>query len=217
MAAPAWNSDPAGAAPQINENAQGVLRQIAADAPARRAPTLRQASRWHQALYANVVIPSPSYLGNPRDSDPAHPDLIDYEVRIGAKHGVPAARVPDELGVFINTVRAAVRTFDAAFPFGAPPATEAEVASVASLAAQIHGEWIRIHPYANGNGRTARLWANWAALRYALPPFVRVKPRPASTLYEAAAERSMGSPPLFVGDHTATVAVFVDMLRESLQ
>jgi hypothetical protein len=37
---------------------------------------------------------------------------------------------------------------------------------------------VRIHPFANGNGRTARLWANFLATRYGLPPFVRLRPRP---------------------------------------
>jgi Fic family protein len=55
-------------------------------------------------------------------------------------------------------------------------------------------------------GRTARLWANWAALRYGLPPFVTNKPRPGQP-YGAAALASMR------GDHRVTLAVFEQMLR----
>ena len=33
-------------------------------------------------------------------------------------------------------------------------------------------EWIRIHPFANGNGRIARLWVNSIAMRYDLRPRV---------------------------------------------
>jgi hypothetical protein len=73
-----------------------------------------------------------------------------------------------------------------------------------------HGEWVRIHPFANGNGRTARLWANWCALRYGVPPFVRLKPRPAGDLYPTASALSMQ------GDHQAMVAVFADMLDRHL-
>ena len=69
---------------------------------------------------------------------------------------------------------------------------------------------MRIHPFANGNGRPRTLWANWAALRYGLPPFVRIKPRPAGDAYAAAAYASMP------GDHAVTVAVFGQMLREYL-
>lgn len=127
---------------------------------------------------------------------------------------MPSARVPDELRILIGRLRSAVKAFDAAFPVGTPPATEADIRSVIELAALMHGEWVRIHPYANGNGRVARLWANWVAVRYGLPPFVAIKPRPGGVLYEAAAARSMGSAPLYVGDHDPTVAVFVDMLRQ---
>jgi Fic family protein len=79
-----------------------------------------------------------------------------------------------------------------------------------TLCAYTHGEWVRIHPFANGNGRTARLWANWCALRYGVPPFVRLKPRPEGNLYPTASALSMQ------GDHQAMVAVFADMLDRHL-
>ena len=74
-------------------------------------------------------------------------------------------------------------------------------------AAIAHGEWIRIHPFANGNGRTARLWANWVSVRYALPVFVAPQPRPAGTAYAAAASASRR------GDHQPMAAAFLVMLR----
>jgi len=80
--------------------------------------------------------------------------------------------------------------------------------SILRLMAIAHGEWVRIFPFANGNGRTARLWANWVAARYGLPVFVQVKPRPAALLYAGAAMASMR------GDHSAMTTVFHDMLRQ---
>ncbi len=88
--------------------------------------------------------------------------------------------------------------------------TPSQLHGVLTLCAVLHGEWIRIHPFANGNGRTARLWANWAALRYELPPFVTIKPRPGQP-HAAAAMASMR------GDHQMMTAVFDQMLRTSLQ
>lgn len=61
-----------------------------------------------------------------------------------------------------------------------------------------------------GNGRTARMWANWAALRYGLPAFVSVKPRPPGNPYAAAGMSSMA------GDHDPLVAVFYQMLAARL-
>ena len=77
-------------------------------------------------------------------------------------------------------------------------------------AAIVHGEWIRIHPFANGNGRIARLWANWIGLRYGLPAFVALRPRPAGTDYASVATASMR------GDHDAMVPVFKAMLDATL-
>jgi Fic family protein len=47
-------------------------------------------------------------------------------------------------------------------------------------------------PALNGNGRTARLWANSIALRYGLPPFVRLRPRPDNGYGEAGVKAMRG-------------------------
>jgi Fic family protein len=75
------------------------------------------------------------------------------------------------------------------------------------LCALAHGEWVRIHPFANGNGRTARPWANWCGLRYELPPFIRLRPRPNHQRYAYAAAQSMR------GNHDDMAPVFLDMLH----
>ena len=85
------------------------------------------------------------------------------------------------------------------------------MAAIVRLCAYAHGEWIRIHPFANGNGRTARVWANWIAVRYGFPPFVRIKPRPDDVLFAGAAELSTR------GDHRPTEAIFASMLDEALR
>ena len=61
-----------------------------------------------------------------------------------------------------------------------------------------------------GNGRTARLWTLWIGLRYRLPPFIVVKPRPAGQLSADAAAASMR------GDHRLCIRVFEQMLRSKL-
>lgn len=213
MAGLAWNDDPAGSDKLIGTNSRALLASLAANAAERVVPGIALAHRWHRAIFHGVAVPSPSYLGEPRDSDPLHPDLIGYEVVVGAKHGLPAARVPAALSAFQTAIRTAVKTYDQAFVVGGAPRGHDDVFAIVEFAAVTHGEWVRIHPYANGNGRVARVWANWVALRYGLPPFIRVRPRPAGTIYARAAMASMGSPPLFTGDHNPTVAAFVDLLH----
>jgi fido (protein-threonine AMPylation protein) len=167
------------------------------------------AQQWHHRLYEGVDLPVSYYAGEPRDSDSNFPELVGYEVEIGPYEGTLAAKVPAALDDFEAGARRAVVSLDEAIPKGTQPANGSQLRGVLSLCAVLHGEWVRIHPFANGNGRTARLWANWAALRYGLPPFVTVKPRPGNP-YGMAAMASMR------GSHDVTVAAFHEMLRVHL-
>lgn len=212
-AGPPWREDRAQDEPKIARNVRDLLAELAADAPARKPPTVSLAHEWHQRVYRGVAVPSKLYLGTPRGV--AHPHLISYQVvlrspsssRVVAQ-GVPAREVAGELRGFEQAVQTATGTLDAAIPVGVTPNDGAELLAVVELAALTHGEWVRIHPYANGNGRIARVWANWVALRYGLPPFIRIKPRTDGLLYARAAHQSMG------GDHRTTISLFVDLLRQ---
>jgi fido (protein-threonine AMPylation protein) len=206
----AWNEDPPGAEQQILANATALLRDIAAAADRRLAPSVAMAQEWHRRLYRDVALPVPYYAGEQRDSDPDCPELEGYEVAVGTTRGTPSELVPAALSGFEASAQRAVPSLDEAIPAGQQPADGRELHGVISLCAVLHGEWVRIHPFANGNGRTARLWANWAALRYGLPPFVTIKPRP-GTPSGLAAMASMS------GNHLAAVAAFDQMLREQLQ
>lgn len=206
-----WEEEP-GSAAQIEANVRNLLEEFVELAHQRNPPAVTEAQRWHRRLYSGIARPFPYYAGEVRDSDPRFPDLIDYEVEVGGKLGVPAALVPDALARFeVGARRASVR-LDTQIPAAAPlrDLTSRQLHGVLAFCALLHGEWVRIHPFANGNGRTARLWANWAALRYGLPPFVTIKPRPGQP-YAAAAIASM------YGDHQVTAAVFHQMLRALLE
>jgi fido (protein-threonine AMPylation protein) len=204
-----WNEDPQGSEQQILVNAAEVLRQIAAAAGDRDEPSVAAAQNWHRRMYAGVALPIPYYAGEPRDSDKNFPELQGYEVEVGRFPGTPSAQVPGALADFEVGARRAAAPLDQAIPVGMRPSQGEELSAVVTLCAILHGEWVRIHPFANGNGRTARLWANWAALRYGLPPFVTVKPRPGAP-YAVAAMASMS------GDHRVPAAVFHEMLRAHL-
>jgi fido (protein-threonine AMPylation protein) len=183
---------------------------VEADAASRPAPSLAVALGWHRQIYAGVAVPHPDYVGNVRDRDPSLPCLIDYEVGVGSAPGVLAHDVPGELDAFFRAATTVTSTLDRAIPGGGLPTTPATISAVIRLCAQAHGEWIRVHPFANGNGRTARVWANWFALRYGLPPFVRIKPRPADVQFFGAAQLSMRR------DHRPTEAMFAGMLTDAL-
>jgi fido (protein-threonine AMPylation protein) len=200
---------PPGSEPTIRQNLVSLLRDLAATADRREAPSVALAQAWHRRIYEGVALPVDYYAGEFRDSDPSFPELYGYEVAVGPFPGVPSAAVPAELGQFEGQAGTAVQNLDAAIAVGHPPAAAAQLQGVLTLCALLHGEWVRIHPFANGNGRTARLWANWAALRYGLPPFVTLRPRPGNP-YAVAARASM------TGAHALTAAVFQQMLHDHL-
>jgi len=202
----AWNEDDPRDAAVLVQNLTHVLGQIARQASLRQPPSVRMAQEWHRRIYEGVRLPVPYYAGEIRDSDTRFPELYGYEVRIGLQRGVESKRVPEELASFETAMQSAVASLDPAILSGARPADAAQLRSVLTLCAYAHGEWVRIHPFANGNGRTARIWANWCALRYGLPPFVRLKPRPEGRSYATASALSMR------GDHQVMVAVFAEML-----
>lgn len=202
----AWNEDPPGCEDLIATNVATTLRDMARSARARQTPTVAMAQEWHRRLHRNIALPVPYYAGEIRDSDARFPELAGYEVQVGGLAGVPSGTVPDELEALQRTTQSAVALLDDAIPVGGEPADNGQLLSTITLCAVLHGEWVRIHPFANGNGRTARLWANWTALRYGLPPFVRVKPRPAGDAYALASYASMRR------EHQVMTGVMLQML-----
>lgn len=209
-ACPDRNEDQPADLPRIVANVAGLWASVEADAKARTTPSLELALTWHRAIYEGVSVPHADYVGQIRDSDPSHPCLVDYEVAVGSALGVLARNVPDALDAYIRAVRQVIASLDSAVLSATTPNEGRVVMAIVRLCAYAHGEWIRIHPFANGNGRTARVWANWIAVRYGLPPFIRVKPRPDDALFAGAAAMSMR------GDHRATEALFVAMLNDAL-
>jgi Fic family protein len=202
----AWNEDRSEDRGLIEGNIASVLREIVEDAGLRRSPTVAMAQEWHRRIYRGALLPVPYYAGEIRDSDSAYPELIGYEVAVGTAMGTPSARVPEELSMFESSMQRAVERLDALVPVGARPAEESQLYSVLTLCALTHGEWVRIHPFANGNGRTARLWANWCSVRYGLPPFLGLKPRPGGDGYARASALSMR------GEHGAMVGELIALL-----
>ncbi len=168
------------------------------------------AQTWHRRTYRDVPLPVSYYAGGLRGADPDLPELFGYEVAVGSIPGVPSRYVSRELEGFARFMRQAAGRLDPLIAVGERPTEPGAIHSVVTLCAISHGDWVRIHPFANGNGKTARLWANWCALRYGLPPFVRLRPRPAGGAYALAAADSMR------GDHRAMTIVFLDLLTHRL-
>jgi fido (protein-threonine AMPylation protein) len=205
-----WNEDPPAQRRLIESNITTAVRRIRDAAVRRDAPTVTLAQQWHRDIYRGVPLPVPYYAGEIRDSDQRFPELVSYEVAVGALRGVAAADVPLALQQFQDSMQIATRAVDSVLGIGLKPPSARELLGVVQLGGEAHGEWIRIHPFANGNGRTARLWVAWVAARYGLPLFLRLKPRPDGTTYAIAASWSM------LGDHRPMQLYLGDLLTRAL-
>jgi Fic/DOC family len=180
---PDWDAD----SPQLRKNLAKVLDGIIGTAQGREKPTLESARRWQALLMQNLKVPDSRFVGAFRGES----GLENVQVKVGAHLGVAAARVERALSDFETKLQALVAELDSLLPIGQEPNAD-QLAAILDLCAWVHSEWVRIHPFANGNGRTARLWANSIALRYGLPPFVRLRPRPNSGYAEAGARAMLG-------------------------
>lgn len=195
-----WEAD----SDRLRENLRRVLVDARRSARQRSKPSVEQARDWHREIMLGLATPETGVVGSFR----GEPGLEVYEVAIGDACGTPSASVADELGRFEDKLGQAVDVLDLLIP-PEQALTADELAAVIGLCAWAHGEWVRIHPFGNGNGRTARLWANAIGMRYGLPPFVRLRPRPDDDYALAAAEA-------MAGRWENAVPVFRQMLQEAL-
>jgi hypothetical protein len=191
-----WDED----SPRLRGNLAKVLRQIRDGAIRRDMPTVESARQWQQDTMEGLDVPTPEYVGRFRGED----GIESVRVWIDAAEGIGPKKVAVELKEFERRLKRTLSALDKLYPSGA--ALDADgLSAVIDLAAWAHAEWVRIHPFANGNGRTARVWANAVFMRYGLDPAVRLHPRPNGG-YAAASAGAMR------GDWQFTAAVFRKML-----
>ena len=193
MAGPAWDDEVAPA--KVEENlADLTVSIVSAASVSREAPTADLVLGWHRDMLEGVAIPDDAYRGAFRGS--AHPALVDYEVKVGSLPTTRAADVLAEVDRLISELQDRVLALDELDKQGDPNIlTPAFVEAVLETAAWSHGEWVRIHPFVNCNGRTARMWVLWLCGRYGLPQLLRLRPRP-DMGYSPASLLSM------TGDHS---------------
>lgn len=187
--------------PQLRRNLAQVLDSIQENARCRTVPTIEDMRRWHTNVMQGLDVPDQNFVGRFRGEE----RVENINVRVGRHFGVDAGQVASELTRFEQTLQRAVQRLDQLLPHGTKLNTDATLA-ILELCAWAHAEWVRIHPFANGNGRIARLLANSLAMRYELPPFVRLRPRPDGE-YGSACEQAM------MGDWEPTVRAFHRMLK----
>jgi hypothetical protein len=193
--------------PQLQKNLVDLGRRVSAQARARKTLNSALIRTWHTDMMHRLRA---------RDGEPAgvfrgELGLEDYDVRVDRHPGVSAPAVGAALRAFDGILEAQIRDLDAHISPGrlAEDMTNDLLNAVLLLCAWVHGEWVRIHPFPNGNGRTARILANSIALRYGLPAFMRVRPRPGDE-YERVAQQAMQ------GNWQASVPLFARLYQAAL-
>lgn len=113
---------------------------------------------------------------------------INVSVRDGERRlwGEHPANVAAECQKFIDALKQDCEALDLRVAPGKVPDDPDDLHEIADVVAWAHNEWARIHPFGNGNGRTARLLANMLLLRYGLPRLFRLRPRPVWPYADAA-------------------------------
>ena len=197
---PDWDDD----SPELRGNLAKLLESVEENARRRLKPTVEVAQHWQAETMRGLRV-EPGYVGAFR----GEPGLEWVQVHVGGHYGVASDEVSGALHDFERRLQSAVAFFDDSIAPGAEPGAD-QVGAIVELCAWAHAEWVRIHPFANGNDRTARLWANSLAMRYGLPPFVRLRPRPDDP-YGIVGQRAM------LGDWEPTVALFGELLRDFLE
>lgn len=195
-----WDAD----SPQLRKNLESVIRAVRDAARERVAPSLALARDWHETIMQGLDVPSPDLVGRFR----GEPGLEHHNVRVGPYLGIPAAEVASELSAFEGKLKNALATLDRLIPQDRQ-LTADDIAAIIDVCAFAHAEWVRIHPFGNGNGRTARIWANFIAMRYGLPPFIRLRPRPDQPYGQAGAAAMQG-------DWQPTARIFRQMYYRSV-
>jgi hypothetical protein len=203
---PGWDED----SPELEANLAEAQRLATAHALARRRLTLANIKAWHRATMKGLEVKEAAELGvAPEDlvgNFRGPPKLTGIGAGIDTYRGTPSNEVATQTQRFIAVAQTLLAALDKRFPADDLDAFDNDsLRAVAEAAAWAHCEWVRIHPFGNGNGRTSRLLGNAVLIRYGLLPVFGLRPRPGGD-YEDAAACAMR------GDHLPMTAYVINEL-----
>ena len=185
---PDWSDDiPANRASEFDECLTLVYRNVLAVAR-RMIISHEQPSLWHRALFSNFV-PVVYYAGNYRQNDSTR-ICLKQDVHVGGIPGCDYQRVLQRVVDLFEKLRISVAQTELIWGNLSRPERAKRLALM--LAAFI-GEFIRIHPFINGNGRISRLLWAWGLMRFGIPVQCRVSPRPGPPYPDLMAEAMKGN------------------------
>ena len=196
---PPWPEHPDDTA-VISGNLARLDAEIQAAKGHREPFTLDLVRTWHTNIHAGCThVPVPEYVGNFRGSSGPYLDTAD--VGFGRDQtgqvrflGTPPADVTAAVAKVAVDVQTTLDRFDELI-LDEASATPSRLNDLVVEIAKHYVEWIRIHPFADGNGRTARVLVNWILARYWQPLVLPGRPvHDRSGLVQATAP-ALSTPP----------------------
>jgi hypothetical protein len=185
-----WDEDNPQVRNRIMDNLAVLLPDVVSSGRRRDPPTVDLIQDWHRRMLDGVPLAEPDVAGGLRGSGPRGGRLRTYRVAVDQGEAVRPGRVRSEMSLYGRRIDEQAAALDPLIPAKAPPGQREH--EVIALCAWAHGEVIRIHPFADGNGRMARAVILWLGTRYGLPAFIDLRPRPTGvTGYEDASRASM--------------------------
>lgn len=190
----------------IAKGAEAIFQFIQKHNPQRYLLGHGDIKDWHLKLFKDVV-PVPYFAGHYRCDDQSRP-CLNEDVGVGSISGAPFAQVPGLMNEFSKHMQLYTQQTDNFCDRQSNKVQKLQAA--AQMAAFAATQIIHIHPFLNGNGRIARLTANFFFNRYGFRmPFYIERPSP-NTEYGPASRDAMAG-----GDPSSLYRYFVTLLAIS--
>lgn len=200
---------------RITDNFKQLVISVAKGALDGVRPTSELVQSWHAASLLDVPLAEPWVAGHYRGQGPPTSKLFSCQNHVNGVLGTPPARVRGEVAATFVELSDRLDALDLRLANG--ESIEDLYDEVLVTCAWVHGQWVRIHPFVDHNGSTARLLTMMVGLRYGVP--LRLPGKPRSQLpnagmvldYNVAAENQM------VGDDRLMEQFLHDLVTETTQ
>lgn len=180
---------------RIGKNYAALRKDVIESAVDGRRPTVGMIRDWHRASLAGIHLAEPAVAGGFRGEGLPGSRLHAAYALVGGAVGEFPPRVVGRVTQTFDLLEQRLDALDTRLGAGE---SEADVyPDVIILCAWLHGEWIRIHPFVDHNGSTARLLTMHIALLFGIALNLPGKPRsdmPSAGLvldYNTAAQNQM--------------------------